>query len=352
MYKFIILFSFAFISSVTGFAQHGKTIPSPTEVHWYSIEEAQELLKQQPRKIMIDAYTDWCGWCKRMDATTFSNPNIAAYLNQYYYPVKLDAETLDTISFNGKDYVNSSAGKLDANGRPIRKPSHDLAQELLKGRMSYPTIVFLDENLANLSPVPGYRSATDIEPLLIYFGENVYKSSSWEVFEKNFNKSFKDSIVPDTSLVKWYSLQEALDLNEKTPKKIFVDMHVYWSTLSRMMYMTTYSDPEIAKYLNENYYPVRFDALSTDTIHAFGIDMAKENKGHPFHEFAVTVLKGKMQFPILLFMDEENHLITPVPEYRTAKNLEPILHFFKDDSYKTVSFEDYLKKFEGLVKDE
>ncbi len=53
-------------------------------VKWYSFEQAVKLNKQNPKKIFIDVYTDWCGWCKRMDKVTFSNPVIAKYLNKYY----------------------------------------------------------------------------------------------------------------------------------------------------------------------------------------------------------------------------------------------------------------------------
>ena len=71
------------------------------KVNWVSIEEAQILMKKEPMKIFIDFYTDWCGWCKRMDAQTFANPIIAAYLNKHFYAVKIDAEQSEPITFKG-----------------------------------------------------------------------------------------------------------------------------------------------------------------------------------------------------------------------------------------------------------
>ena len=62
------------------------------KVQWMSFEEAVAKNKLEPKKIFVDVYTDWCGWCKKMDAGTFNNPVVAKYLNEKYYNVKLDAE--------------------------------------------------------------------------------------------------------------------------------------------------------------------------------------------------------------------------------------------------------------------
>ena len=60
-------------------------------VNWLTFEQASALAKTKPKKMLIDVYTDWCGWCKKMDATTFANPKIAAYVNQYFYAVKFNS---------------------------------------------------------------------------------------------------------------------------------------------------------------------------------------------------------------------------------------------------------------------
>ena len=68
------------------------------KVKWYTLEEAQKLNAKNPKKIIIDVYTDWCGWCKKMDQATFGNPAIAKYLNDNYYPVKCTNFTRKLIS--------------------------------------------------------------------------------------------------------------------------------------------------------------------------------------------------------------------------------------------------------------
>lgn len=150
------------------------------EVKWYSIEEVEALIKKEPRPVFVDSYTDWCGWCKKLDKDTFSHPVIAEILNTKFYAVKFDAESTKEITFQGTKFINDGkAGK-----------AHQLAVSLLQGRLSYPTVVFLNEKAELISPVPGYRGAKEMEPLLIYFAEKKYESTPWETF----NASFKGKI--------------------------------------------------------------------------------------------------------------------------------------------------------------
>ncbi len=151
-------------------------------IRWYSFEEAVELAVQNPRKILIDVYTDWCGFCKRMDAETFNNPQVARYINENYYPVKLNSETTDTIYFKGHQFVNEGGG---------RRSPHQLSIALLQGQMSYPSVVYINEDLELLTAVPGFMGPADIEPILRYFAEDYYLNTSWESFTESFTGTFR-----------------------------------------------------------------------------------------------------------------------------------------------------------------
>ncbi|MBO0341683.1 MAG: DUF255 domain-containing protein [Bacteroidota bacterium] len=145
------------------------------DIQWISWEEAVELSKTdaQPKKIFVDVYTDWCGWCKKMDKNTFQHPDVSKYMQDNFYMVKLDAEGKDPIEYQGKTFKFVPSG---------RRGYHELAAALLQGRMSYPTVVFLDEQLNMLSPVPGYQQVEPFMQIAKYFGENIYKDKDWESY--------------------------------------------------------------------------------------------------------------------------------------------------------------------------
>lgn len=176
--KRVLLFAVALmVMSPALMAKKKSPAPSPApeeEIHWItSIDELQAKMAQSPKKVIIDMYTGWCGWCKRMDAATYTNPALIKYVNNNFYAVKFDAERKDTIHFQGKNYF--FAPEYKANG---------FALELLKGSMSYPTTVFMLENFQQPTPIPGYRDVKEMEIFLTYFGDNAYRHQSFDNYSK------------------------------------------------------------------------------------------------------------------------------------------------------------------------
>ena len=146
------------------------------EIHWLTWEQMQEAMKKAPKKVFVDVYTDWCGWCKRMDASTFTDSNIIAYMNKNYYCIKYNAEHKEPVTLKGKEY------KFVQDGRGY----HELANYLLQGRFSYPTGVYLNETLDLIGPVPGYQEPKMMDKILHYFSEGFYLKMEWPVFEKEY----------------------------------------------------------------------------------------------------------------------------------------------------------------------
>jgi len=167
-----------------------KNAPAPAEsgeqIHWLSIDELQEKMKMEPRKVYVDVYTGWCGWCKKMEASTFQNKSLIKYMNNNFYAVRLDAETKDTIDFMGKKYFFNPANRANT-----------FAVELLKGQMSYPTSVLMLENFQSPTPIPGYHAVGEMESFLRYFGDNLYKHQTWTDFQKTFKSAWDNGEKPD-----------------------------------------------------------------------------------------------------------------------------------------------------------
>lgn len=172
--KNIVTVIAAIILSLTLSGQQGE------KVHWYSINDIDKVLAENPKPVFIDSYTDWCGWCKKLDKDTFSDPVIAKYLNENFYPVKFNAESKEPVTFLGREFINDGkSGK-----------AHQLAVALMQGKMSYPTVIFLNEKGELLAPVAGYMVPKDFEPIIVYFGEKKYLTQKWEEFSAGFKGSF------------------------------------------------------------------------------------------------------------------------------------------------------------------
>ena len=148
------------------------------EINWLTWEEAVEVSKVEKKKFFVDVYTEWCGWCKKMDASTFRQAEIVEYINKNYYAIKFDAERKTDIIIDGKVYKFNSSGK---------RGYHQLAAELTRGRLSYPTIVFLDEKMKLIQPIPGFRDVKSFDMIMRYFGEDHHTSIPWKKYSQNYN---------------------------------------------------------------------------------------------------------------------------------------------------------------------
>ena len=144
------------------------------QVNWLSWEEATEIVaKDNSKKVFVDVYTDWCGWCKRMDKDTFNNPEVAQYMNDTFLMVKLDGEDRDNIEYKGRTFKYVPGG---------RRGYHELAATIMRGRLSYPTVVFLDEDMNVITPVPGYQKPGPFLTVARYFGDDIYKEKDWKTY--------------------------------------------------------------------------------------------------------------------------------------------------------------------------
>jgi len=109
------------------------------KIEWMKFEEAVKANDFSPKMLFVDVYTDWCGWCKKMDKDTFTDSKVIEYINANFYAVKLNAEdTSRTFNFMGKEYNEAQM----AAAMRVR---------------SYPNFVIIDSTLQNITQMPGYR---------------------------------------------------------------------------------------------------------------------------------------------------------------------------------------------------
>lgn len=115
------------------------SVQAQDQIEWMKFEEAIEANKTNPKMLLVDVYTDWCGWCKKMDKETFTDPKVIAHINANYYAVKLNAEnTQRSFDFMGKTYNEAQmAAAMRVN--------------------SYPNFVVIEPKLQNIAQLPGYR---------------------------------------------------------------------------------------------------------------------------------------------------------------------------------------------------
>ena len=149
--------------------------PKKEKIKWLSLAELKTAYAKSPKPIIIDVYTNWCGWCKVMDKETYNNDKVASYINEHFYAVKFNAESTDSVMLGAKKYGFNPG--YNAN---------DLAVYLLSGRLAYPTTVLLSSPDVQPAPLSGYLKPSELEPPVKFFGEGAYKNQDFPSYMKAF----------------------------------------------------------------------------------------------------------------------------------------------------------------------
>ncbi len=145
------LASFALILLLSSCGDTSKvpaTVDAEGNLNWLVMEDLEAIPADKRKPVLVDVYTDWCGWCKKMDKLTFEDEKVKAYLQENFHVVKFNAEQKEPLLFKGKTYNFVAQGRRGAN---------ELAAEILNGRLGYPTMVYLDKDLNVIKASPGFK---------------------------------------------------------------------------------------------------------------------------------------------------------------------------------------------------
>ncbi|HNZ42729.1 MAG TPA: DUF255 domain-containing protein [Bacteroidales bacterium] len=312
-------------------------------VNWIDIKTAQELNKTNPKPILIDVYTDWCGWCKHMMKTTFSDQGLANYINTYFYPVRFNAETKDTVEFQEKKYANKNTGNRSPN---------DLAVILLEGKMSYPTLVFYNNNYKFKMLAPGYLKVKDIEPILVFTVEHIFNTTAVKDFQQYYYKAFyPDSGFVNKDTVRWIKSFNDLKLADTSQKKkTLVFLNAAWCNGGRVMLRSTFNNSIVTKYINDHYNAVLLDPETSDTIKYQNQVFVKTLENTGLHPFLHYILGERIVMPSVLFFDEDLKFVSHAGQYLTPEALYPVLVYIFENHYKNKTWDEFIKTFIIPVK--
>jgi len=179
----------------------------------------------------------------------------------------------------------------------------------------------------------------------------------------------------EKELVNWIPFEKAVELARKNKKHIIVDVYTQWCGPCKMMSKNTFNNPLIAKYINQWFYAVKYDAENFDTLKfslnipdtvrdakgkVIKVQMKKQplvfinpaKKGTPraVHQFAASILDNNLSYPSIVFLNDKIQRIDVVKGYHTPPQFEPIIKFIGSWSYAKIKYDEYLKSFKSEIK--
>jgi len=329
------------IGHLSSFGQTATPDEEGSLVKWMSLKEAMEKEEVQPRPIIMDFYTSWCGWCKHMMKTTYADPEIAQYINTNFYPVKFDAEGKDTIEYLGELYTPVSMAPRTA---------HPLAVKLLQNKLVYPTTLYLNnydkkkKEFGFSMMAQGFLESKKIEPILIFTLENAFRNSGYDEFADAFNKAFFDPQTDERiKELTWEKPSEFFQAKDSTDKKTLILIHTDWCNACKVMKRASFDDSLTVNYLKEKFNLVDFNPELNDTLIYKGHYYINSHSPQmPFHQLALALCKNSLTLPTLVVLDENMNVKDAIPFYLNPQVLKNIAVFYGDDIYKNKSWNDFM----------
>jgi thioredoxin-related protein len=136
------------------------------EFDYFTMANAQKLAESNDKKIIVDVYTDWCTFCKKLENEVYPDDRIGEVVNEYFYVVRVNAESDEPLIFNGRKITMSEFAKL-------------------LGVSTYPSTVFIDKKGTTIGQQSGFMEVEVFEKLLAYVGSSAYRTMQFDEFSVN-----------------------------------------------------------------------------------------------------------------------------------------------------------------------
>lgn len=165
----MVLVGLVLVAQIISAPANAQSTSEPDTLQWYEFEEVTDL-EDDSRPILLFMEAEWCGICKQMHREVFTDSSITQYLNDHFYPVKMDIESDAQISFKGKSMTQKSFSmqmKLQAT----------------------PTMIFLRPNHTVIGSKPGFADVKELNMLLDYIASNAWEEMTMREFQKKHSKN-------------------------------------------------------------------------------------------------------------------------------------------------------------------
>lgn len=153
-----------------------------------------------------------------------------------------------------------------------------------------------------------------------------------------------------TPNIEWIDLREALLRQQFEQKKILIKVYTDWSNVCKKMDQISLSQPSVVEYINENYYPVLFNAETEADVNFLGkVYQYVEKSNRGYHEFAYKITHGRLIYPSLVFLDKDLSIIQSIYGFHDPDKLLKILTYFAEDYNKKIPWKDFDNQYQNMI---
>lgn len=160
----LVMFSLAAMTMLfnTGFSDTDKP-KVESAIKWVKYDEGLRMAAEENKPIFVDFYTNWCGYCKKMDRETFSDAEVASYMREKFVTVKVNAESNETVAVSDESLSEKQVSRSF-------------------GVRGYPTYWFLKASGEKIDNVRGYRPPESFLTILQFIGDGHYENKTWKEY--------------------------------------------------------------------------------------------------------------------------------------------------------------------------